>query len=92
MPIPFDSSLAWSLLAALLIGALVGIEREKSKAASGNVGIGGVRTFTMFALVGALGGLLDFRSEQLDPRECRRQIVEGFFVGGAAKQVARVPH
>jgi uncharacterized membrane protein (DUF4010 family) len=58
MPIPFDTNLAWSLLAALLTGALVGIEREKSKAASGNVGIGGVRTFTLFALVGALGALL----------------------------------
>jgi uncharacterized membrane protein (DUF4010 family) len=58
MPIPFDTNLAWSLLAALLSGALVGIEREKSKAASGNVGIGGVRTFTLFALAGALGGLL----------------------------------
>ncbi len=58
MPTPFDADLAWSLLAALLTGALVGIEREKSKAASGNVGIGGLRTFTLFALVGALGGLL----------------------------------
>jgi uncharacterized membrane protein (DUF4010 family) len=58
MPIPFDANLAWSLLAALLTGALVGIEREKNKAASGNVGIGGVRTFTLFALAGALGALL----------------------------------
>jgi len=58
MPIPFDANLAWSLLAALLAGALVGIEREKNKAASGNVGIGGVRTFTLFALAGALGALL----------------------------------
>jgi uncharacterized membrane protein (DUF4010 family) len=47
-----------NLLAALLIGALVGTEREKSKAASGNVGIGGVRTFTLFSLIGAFGALL----------------------------------
>jgi uncharacterized membrane protein (DUF4010 family) len=40
---------------ALLIGALVGIEREKHKAAGGNVGIAGVRTFTLIALVGAIG-------------------------------------
>ncbi len=58
MPIPFDAQLAWDLLAALLAGALVGVDREKSKVASGNIGIGGVRTFTLFALTGALGGLL----------------------------------
>jgi uncharacterized membrane protein (DUF4010 family) len=58
MPIPLDSRLVWSLLAALIIGALVGIEREKSKVLSGNVGIGGVRTFTLFSLTGALGAML----------------------------------
>jgi uncharacterized membrane protein (DUF4010 family) len=58
MPSTLDTRLAWELLSALLIGALVGIEREKNKAASGNVGIGGVRTFVLFSLAGALAALL----------------------------------
>ena len=58
MPAPFDPKLVWGLAAALVIGALVGTEREKSKALSGNVGIGGVRTFILFALSGAVGGWL----------------------------------
>jgi len=59
MPIPpLDARLVWSLVAALMIGALVGVEREKSKAQSGNVGIGGVRTFTLFSLTGALAALV----------------------------------
>ena len=39
-----DPELVKGLGAALIVGALVGIERERSKALSGNVGIGGVRT------------------------------------------------
>jgi uncharacterized membrane protein (DUF4010 family) len=58
MPTGLDRTLAWGLAAALIIGALVGTEREKSKALSGNVGIGGVRTFILFALSGAVGGWL----------------------------------
>ena len=58
MPNALDPRQLANLLAALLIGALVGTEREKNKAASGNVGIGGVRTFTLFSLVGAFGALL----------------------------------
>jgi uncharacterized membrane protein (DUF4010 family) len=48
----------WGLAAAVLIGALVGIEREKSKSQSGNVGIGGVRTFILFSLTGAVAAWL----------------------------------
>lgn len=58
MPAALDPSLVWGLAAALLIGALVGIEREKSKSAAGNVGIGGVRTFILFAVSGAAAGWL----------------------------------
>ncbi|MGE5125276.1 MAG: MgtC/SapB family protein, partial [Betaproteobacteria bacterium] len=58
MPTGLDRTLVWGLAAALIVGALVGIEREKSKAVSGNVGIGGVRTFILFALSGALGAWL----------------------------------
>ena len=43
---------------ALLIGALVGIEREKHKAAEGNLGVGGIRTFALIALVGAVSAWL----------------------------------
>ncbi|MEJ2513644.1 MAG: MgtC/SapB family protein [Gammaproteobacteria bacterium] len=43
---------------ALAIGALVGIEREKNKAESGSIGIGGVRTFILFSQVGAVGAWL----------------------------------
>jgi uncharacterized membrane protein (DUF4010 family) len=58
VPTPTDGQLAWGLAAALLVGALVGIEREKSKGQSGSVGIGGVRTFILFALTGAVAAWL----------------------------------
>ena len=58
MPTTLDARLVWGLASALLIGALVGIERERSKALSGNVGIGGVRTFILFALTGAVSAWL----------------------------------
>jgi uncharacterized membrane protein (DUF4010 family) len=43
---------------ALLIGALIGIEREKRQAEDGEGGIGGLRTFILVALVGAVAGWL----------------------------------
>jgi uncharacterized membrane protein (DUF4010 family) len=58
VPTSLDSRLVWGLASALIIGALVGIERERSKALSGNVGIGGVRTFILFALIGAVSAWL----------------------------------
>src|SRR5512134_1355347 len=58
MPAALDPDLVWHLFAALIVGALVGVERERSKALSGNVGIGGVRTFILFALSGAVAGAL----------------------------------
>jgi uncharacterized membrane protein (DUF4010 family) len=58
MPTSLDPRLVWGLASALIIGALVGIERERSKSLSGNVGIGGVRTFILFALVGAVAAWL----------------------------------
>ncbi len=58
MPAPLDPALVWDLVAALIVGALVGAERERSKALAGNVGIGGVRTFILFALAGAVSGWL----------------------------------
>lgn len=58
VPAAPDARLVWGLAAAVLIGALVGIEREKSKGQSGSVGIGGVRTFILFSLTGAVAAWL----------------------------------
>ena len=54
----FDGQLVWGLAAAVLIGALVGIERERKKSEEGDLGIGGVRTFMLFSLTGALAAWL----------------------------------
>lgn len=43
---------------ALFIGALVGLEREKKKAAEGDQGLGGIRTFILFAMAGAIAAWL----------------------------------
>ncbi len=58
MQLTLDPALVWNLTAALIVGALVGTERERSKALSGNVGIGGVRTFILFAMAGAVSNWL----------------------------------
>lgn len=47
-----------NFLIALLIGALVGIEREKHKATEHPQSFGGLRTFILFAEVGAVGAWL----------------------------------
>jgi uncharacterized membrane protein (DUF4010 family) len=44
---------------ALLIGALIGIEREKRKAGEDESHIAGLRTFIVIALIGAIAGWLD---------------------------------
>jgi uncharacterized membrane protein (DUF4010 family) len=46
---------------ALFIGALAGLEREKKKAAAGDVGLGGIRTFILVAMAGAVAGWLSVR-------------------------------
>jgi uncharacterized membrane protein (DUF4010 family) len=43
---------------ALLIGTLIGIERERHKQTDHGASVGGLRTFILFALLGALGGWL----------------------------------
>jgi len=58
MPTTLDPRLVWGLVSALIIGSMVGIERERSKALSGNVGIGGVRTFILFSFIGAVSAWL----------------------------------
>lgn len=54
----FDPAVVRSFAMAMLIGALVGIEREKHKGAEGSLGLGGIRTFTLIALVGAVAAWL----------------------------------
>lgn len=54
----FELAVVRDFATALLIGALVGIEREKHKAAEGNLGLGGIRTFALIALVGAVSARL----------------------------------
>ena len=63
MPGGPDGQLLWGFAAAFLIGALVGIEREKKKSKSEDLGIGGVRTFILFSLSGAVAARLADRLE-----------------------------
>ncbi len=53
---PYETHLG--LAAALAVGLLVGLEREQSKADRGGPQLGGVRTYPIFALVGAVSTLL----------------------------------
>jgi uncharacterized membrane protein YhiD involved in acid resistance len=46
---------------ALFLGALVGIEREKKQAADPDRGIGGLRTFMLFAEAGAVAAWLSLQ-------------------------------
>jgi uncharacterized membrane protein (DUF4010 family) len=57
MPESYDVGVIRDFATALLIGALIGVEREKRKS-EGMEGIGGLRTFILFALVGAVAGFL----------------------------------
>jgi uncharacterized membrane protein (DUF4010 family) len=53
-----DAVVVRNFLIALLIGALVGIEREKHKATEHPESFGGLRTFILFAEAGAIGAWL----------------------------------
>ncbi len=53
-----DAVVVRNFLIALLIGALVGIEREKHKVAEHPASFGGLRTFILFAEAGAVGAWL----------------------------------
>lgn len=54
----FDLAAVRDFATALLIGALVGIEREKHRTEPGHGGIGGLRTFILIAELGAVAGYL----------------------------------
>jgi uncharacterized membrane protein (DUF4010 family) len=53
-----DVTVVRNFLIAILIGALVGIEREKHKVAEQPASFGGLRTFILFAQAGAIGAWL----------------------------------
>jgi len=48
-----------SLATAIAVGLLIGMEREQSKDERKTSGIGGIRTYPLFALVGALATMLE---------------------------------
>jgi uncharacterized membrane protein (DUF4010 family) len=58
MQIEIDAQVVWNFATAMLIGALLGIERERHKREHDEQTIGGLRTFILYALIGALGGWL----------------------------------
>jgi uncharacterized membrane protein (DUF4010 family) len=53
-----DPLVARDFAIALLIGALIGVEREKRKADKGVHEVGGIRTFVLFSQIGALSAWL----------------------------------
>ena len=59
MPIDLDLAAIQSFAIAVLIGALIGIEREKRRDTEATVG--GIRTFVLLAMLGAAGGYLSAR-------------------------------
>ena len=66
-----DLDVARSFLIALLIGALVGIDRERKKAAEPGHSFGGIRTHILLALVGAASARLAV--EHVDAMDLRRR-------------------
>ncbi len=54
-------SLVWNFATALLIGALIGIERERNAQQQNEPVMAGLRTFTLYALLGALCGWLGLK-------------------------------
>jgi uncharacterized membrane protein (DUF4010 family) len=53
-----ELTIVWNFATALLIGALVGIERERRKQQTEDPATAGLRTFVLVALFGALAGWL----------------------------------
>ncbi|MEZ5500437.1 MAG: DUF4010 domain-containing protein [Steroidobacteraceae bacterium] len=59
MTLPADGLPYAQIAVALGIGLMIGAERERRRADRGGAAIAGVRTFTICALLGAIGALLD---------------------------------
>lgn len=58
-----DALLFRNFAIALFIGALVGIEREKKQSREKEIGIGGIRTFILFAQTGAIAAWLAIETQ-----------------------------
>ena len=58
MPAMSFEEIFWGILIALAAGALIGLERQQSRVLDRKPSIGGVRTFPLIALAGALSALL----------------------------------
>lgn len=58
-----DQVLFWNFVLAIALGALIGTEREMPRAAiaktNGNGGFGGIRSYALLALLGAMATWLD---------------------------------
>ena len=80
------SELFTNLMLALIFGATVGLERESSKPNSPHVG--GIRTFSLIALSGALAGLLFIHEQEA----LGMLAVAGFFVLLISYYVAESVH
>jgi uncharacterized membrane protein (DUF4010 family) len=65
MTINLDLASIQNFAIAILIGALVGIEREKRRGTE--VTVGGIRTFILLAMLGALGGFLSTKFATIWP-------------------------
>ena len=52
-----SDSAIWSMLVAILLGALIGLERERKRERAATL-FAGVRTFTLIALLGGVTGIL----------------------------------
>ncbi|HEV8388620.1 MAG TPA: MgtC/SapB family protein [Dongiaceae bacterium] len=65
MTIDLDLAAIQNFAIAILIGALIGIEREKRR--DTEVTIGGIRTFVLLAMLGAAGGFLSARFDTIWP-------------------------
>ena len=52
-----SDSAIWSMLVAILVGALIGLERERKRERAATL-FAGVRTFTLIALLGGVTGIL----------------------------------
>ncbi len=87
MPVSLDPIVLRNFAIALLIGALVGIEREKKKRLEGNVSIAGLRTFILFAQAGAVSAYLSQRFQSPWIFAATVMCVTGAILCGYAVQV-----
>ncbi|HEY3146971.1 MAG TPA: MgtC/SapB family protein [Dongiaceae bacterium] len=65
MAINLDFAAIQNFVIAILIGALIGIEREKRR--NTEVTVGGIRTFVLLAMLGAAGGFLSAQFNTIWP-------------------------